>query len=154
MEQFIDFMDEYFVFIFFGFVIVIVAIFFIGGKAAVKMFDDVDLTKVIYSEKFASGYSTKSFLTKLGGAQNSLHVIITDQQLILKCNFLLAFVANKFDLLHRIPLKNLVGTELKNGAFNSKLQVRFNTSDGQERVVVLMSKRNIEIKEVLDKYLV
>jgi hypothetical protein len=145
-------MEKYFLYIWIVLVASILVIFFIRGKAAMKMFENLDLSNVDYSEKNASGNSTHSFITKLGGANKVLHIIITKKELVLKTNLFMASIAKKSDLLHIIPLTNLVSTELKDGRIISKLHVRFTGVNGDGKEVVLMSKRNLEIKEILDKY--
>ncbi|NOQ71918.1 MAG: hypothetical protein GQ574_07950 [Crocinitomix sp.] len=152
MEQFTEFLDKYFIYIWLVLAVSMVSIFFIRGKAAIKMFENLDLSNVAYSEKSASGYSTKSFGSKFGGASKVLHIIITDKELVLKTYLFLAFIAKKNDLLHIIPLTTLTNTELKDGRIFSKLHVRFTGIKGEEKEVVLMSKRNLEIKAILDKY--
>ena len=47
---------------------------------------------VVYSEKSASGYYSKSLITKMGGGSNILHVIIMDKELILKTNLFMALL--------------------------------------------------------------
>lgn len=152
MENFYDFMDHYFIYLWFVLMITIPTVFYIRGKTAMKMFENLDLSRVVYEEKSASGYSTKSFRTKHGGASKVLHIIITDKELVLKTYLFMAFIAQKHDLLHIIPLTNVIDTSLQNGRILSKLYVRFRGLNGEEKEVVLLSKRNQEIKIILDKY--
>lgn len=128
----------------------IVTLFFIKGSKAIKMFDSLDLNRVIYSEKSASGYSTKSFRTRWGGASKVLHIIITDKELVIKTFLFLAYIAKRHDMLHRIPLENIVETRIEKGTFYSKLHVHFNVG-GEKKEVVLMSRNNERIKKILDE---
>lgn len=150
MEGFADFMDNYFVYIWLTVITVIISIFIVKGKKAIQIFSDIDKTKLIYAEKFASGYSTKSLRTKYGGASKTLHIMISDKELIIKTYLFGAHIAKMHDMLHRIPFENLISTELKKGRLFSKLFVRFKNEKGNQKEIVLMSNNNKEIKEILD----
>ena len=152
MEQFTRFMDKYFFYIWLIVAVTLISIFFIRGRKAIQMFSDLDLSNLVYSEKSASGYSTKSFRTKWGGASKVLHIMITDKELIIKTYLFLAHVAEKHDMLHRIPLENILKTEIKKGTVFSKLFIEFKGNNGESKEIVLMSKNNDQIKEILDKY--
>lgn len=152
MKQYTEFMDKYFIYIWLVMMVTIVSIFFIHGKRAIKMFSNFNQSKLIYTERNASGYSTKSFRTRWGGASKVLHIMITDKELILKTFLFLAYVAKKNDMLHRIPLENILKTEIKKGTMFSKLFIEFKGENGEVKEVVLMSKNNNQIKELLEKY--
>lgn len=149
MEQFLD---KYFFYIWLFTAVTLVSIFFIRGKKAIQMFNDLDLSNLVYSEKHASGYSTKTFRTSWGGSSKLLHIMITDKELILKTYLFFAHIAEKHDLLHRIPIENILKTEIKKGTLFSKLIVQFKGQNNEKKEIVLMSKNNIQIKELLDKY--
>lgn len=151
MEQFSEFMEHYFFYIWLIVAVTITSIFFIRGRKAIEMFSDLDLLKVIYSEKNASGYSTKTFISRSGGASKVLQIIITDKELIVKTFLFLAYVAEKQDLLHRIPFENILKTEIKKGVLFSKLFIEFKDQNGKIKEIVLISRNNIQIKEILDK---
>jgi hypothetical protein len=152
MEQFTEFMDKYFFYIWLAMVLWIVSNFYFRGRAAIREFGTIDASSIIYSEKSASGYSNNSWKTKGGGASKVLHIIITDTELIIKTYLFLAYIAKKYDMLHRVPLKNITSTELKKGTFSSKLHVSFTTKEGEDKEVIFMSKNNNQIKEILDRY--
>lgn len=151
MEQFSEFMEHYFFYIWLIVAVTITSIFFIRGRKAIEMFSDLDLLKVIYSEKNASGYSTKTFISRSGGASKVLQIIITDKELIVKTFLFLAYVAEKQDLLHRIPFENILKTKIKKGVLFSKLFIEFKDQNGKIKEIVLISRNNIQIKEILDK---
>lgn len=151
MQQFTEFMNKYFFYIWLVMGVTVVSLLFIQGRKAIRMFSDLDLSNLIYSEKNASGYSTKSFRTKRGGASRVLHIVITDKELIIKTYLFLASIAEKYDMLHRIPLENILSTTIKKGIIYSKLVVEFKGQGGEVKEIVLMSKNNIRIKEILDK---
>lgn len=64
MEQFNEFTDKHFIYTWLVIVVTLVTIFFIRGRKAIQIFSDLDLSNLVYSEKSASGYSTKSLRTK------------------------------------------------------------------------------------------
>ena len=152
MEQFADFMDKYFFYIWLAIMLTIVSNFYFRGKAAIREFGPIDTSTIIYSEKSASGYSNKSWKTKRGGASKVLHILITEKELIIKTYLFLAYIAKRNDMLHRIPLENITSTTLKKGTFSSKLYLTFTTIEGKDKEIVLMSQNNLQIKEILDKY--
>lgn len=152
MEQFTEFMDKYFFYIWLAMALWILSNFYFRGRAAIREFGSIDYSNIIYSEKSASGYSNTSWKTKRGGASKVLHILITDKELIIKTYLFLAYIAKRYDMLHRVPLENITSTALKRGAFSSKLHVTFTTIKGEEKEVVFMSKNNHQIKEILDKY--
>ncbi|GAA5218502.1 hypothetical protein ACFSJ3_08120 [Corallincola platygyrae] len=81
------------------------SLFYLFGKKAERMFQSVDLSNPKFREKGASGYSTKSALTRLGGARKVLDVIVTDTELCIKGIFPpFTYIGTKYDLTHRVPL--------------------------------------------------
>ena len=153
MTNFIEFIDKYFVHIWLVLAITILSIFYVRGRKAIQMFADLDLSKIVYSEKNASGYSLQSYRSKRGGASSVLHIFISDKELIIKTSLLLAYIAEKNDLLHRIPLDNIISTEIKKRTIHSKLFVKFKNSAGEVKTIVLISRNNKQIKEQLDSNL-
>lgn len=154
MAQYIEFMEKYFVYIWLAIAVSLVSIFFFRGRKAIQMFNDLELSKLIYSEKSASGYSTKSFRTKWGGASKVLHIMITDKELIIKTYLFLALIAKKHDMLHRIPLQNILKTKIINGKIFSRLFIEFKGDNGDLKEIVIISKNNNRVKEMLDKYVI
>jgi hypothetical protein len=58
--------------------------FLIGGKRAESRFPPIDKQRVMFREKWASGRSTASLSTKLGGASRALDVVVTETELWIK----------------------------------------------------------------------
>lgn len=150
MEQILSFFEAYFLYIWFILLLFVVSRFYFTGKSAMKEFGTVDSSKIVFSDKYASGYSTKSWRTKRGGASKTLQILIADEELILKSFLFFAGIAKRHDLLHRIPFKNITDSELHQSKFSSKLFVRFNSGEGEKKEVVLMSSSNERIKKLLD----
>jgi hypothetical protein len=132
--------------------IYIVVNFYVRGRLALKIFPPLSPDSIIYSEKFASGYSTKSFKTRWGGASKVLHIIITENELWIKTFMFMAYIAKKHDLLHRIPLSEITHTEIKDGAVFSRLHISFNDANGIGKEIVLMSAHNAEITDLIEKH--
>jgi hypothetical protein len=153
MKQFTEFMDKYFIYIWLVMALTIVSIFFIRGRKAIQLFSDLDLSNLVYSEKNATGYSTKSFRTRWGGSSKILHIMITNKELIIKTYLFMAYIAEKHDMLHRIPLENILKTQIKKGVLFSRLFIEFKGQNGETKEIVLMSKNNDQIKEILDSYI-
>lgn len=152
MEHFAEFMGNYFVYIWITLAILLFSILYIRGKKALQMFSDLDMNKVVYSEKSASGHMVRTVQTRRAGASKMLQIVITDQELILKTNIIFAHIAMENDLLHRIPFQNIIALETKKGFLSSKLYVRFRELNGEEKVVLLQTKNSERIKGILEQY--
>jgi len=102
---------------------------YLKGKKALKIFPPLSEVSILYQEKRASGYSTKSRRSKIGGAQNSLEVIVTKNELWIRPRVILfAFVAN--DLTHRFHWAQVKNVSLKNNK-----QVIVTYQDGNHTLV-------------------
>lgn len=117
------------------------------GKKALSIFPPIETVKVIYRDKAASGYSNQSLKTKLGGSNKLLDIVVTDKELWLKSKLLFAGIGQTYDLLHKISLDKIENVE-KNG---NKVTVNFKTDNGQEKQVVLMTKRVDEFVQIINK---
>lgn len=85
-------------------------LFYFGGKRAEAIFSGVDLSRVTFRERGASGYSKKSLFTKLGGARRCLDVIVTSTELCIKGIYSpFTYIGTKYDLTRRVGLKQIVG---------------------------------------------
>lgn len=151
MQQVIEFITEHFLIIWLALVVTILTIFLFAGKQALKPFSDLDQCDLLYSEKHASGYSPGRVFLLSGSASKVLHVMITDQELVIKTFLFFAFIAKKADLLHRIPLKNIISTEVKKGSTHSRLIVRFKKDNEEIKEIAIMSKNNSEIQQILER---
>lgn len=66
---------------------------------------------VLYQESFASGYSTKNLLTRLGGARNCLRLVVTKDFLWITSWFPFSLFTTFYDLEHVVPRSNLRAVE-------------------------------------------
>jgi hypothetical protein len=152
MEYIGEFLGKYLVFIWLGLAILLFSFLIIRGKKVLKIFSDINQNNVIFSIKNASGHIVKSIQTRRAGATKMLHILITDKELIFKTNIVFAHIAFENDMLHRIPLENIMEMEFKKGLISSKLYVKFRTIHGEEKVAVLQSKSNLRIQSILEQY--
>jgi hypothetical protein len=107
----------------------------IGMRKAEKIFAEVNLGKIKYREKYASGYSKKSIITRLGGASYVLDVLVTDQHVCVKGIFsLFTYIGTKFDLAHCIK-KELISNISMDGF---KVTVTFRSPTGSLKEIVLI----------------
>lgn len=150
METFTYFMENYFIYIWLALVISILSFFFIRGKKTLEEFGSVDDSTVLFSEKRASGYSLKSRTTRFGGAGKTLHVFVTNTELIIKSSLFMAAIAKRYDLLHRIRFENITEATIKKGILKSRLHVCFTSKNDEAHEIVIQSKRIERIKELLD----
>ena len=117
------------------------------GKRALSIFPDINSVLVIYRDKSASGHSTKSWTTKMGGARNVLDIIVTDKELWLKSMLLFAGIGQQYDLLHKISLDNITRADRQ----GNKITVDFKTEHGEDKQVVLMTKRADDFLKAIKK---
>jgi hypothetical protein len=74
-------------------------------------FPPLESVNVLHRERFASGCSHRSLLTRLGGARNMLDVVLTDTELWVTTFAYLRGISVKYDLDYRIPLIDVVSVE-------------------------------------------
>jgi hypothetical protein len=88
-------------------------------------FPSLSSVNVLHRERFASGCSHRSLITRLGGAQNMLHVVLTDSELWVTTFACFRGLAGFYDLDHRIPLTDITSVDEK----GKSVILRFNRSD-------------------------
>ena len=126
---------EMFILIFLGIAVFNVLVFLIGGSIAEKGFPDLNNVNLKFRQKNASGYSTKSVLTKFGGARGVLDVVVTEEFLIIKGMFpFFSFITAKYGLLHKVDIANIIDI-VKNG---KNIEIKFNNGAGTISDVVLI----------------
>ena len=109
-------------------------------------FPKLDKSSFEFYENKASGYSTQSFKTKMGGANNVLQIRVTNNQLWLKTNFFMAIIADKFDLLHIIPINKIHKVSI----IENQLNLEF-VKNSENKKIVLRSKKQKELLDLLNK---
>lgn len=81
------------------------------GKKALSIFPDIKSVSVVYRDKSASGRSNKSWETRMGAAVKVLDIVVTEDELWLKSKILFAGFGKRFDLLHKVPLNNIIAAQ-------------------------------------------
>lgn len=120
-------------------------IIILKGRQVLKIFPDVSSEKILFKEKRASGFSRKSFITRLGGANRVLEVIITSEELWIRSPLLFAGVGDHSDLIHNIPLNNILKIE----RINNKVIISFKTAGNLVATLELNLKKAIEFVEII-----
>jgi len=126
---------------------IILMLFYKRGKKALSIFPPIETVKVLFRDKSASGYSTKSFKTKIGGSNKTLGIVVTDKELWLTSKLLLASIGQTYDLLHKISLDKVEQVE-RNG---KKVTVNFKTDTEDAKQVVLWTKRMDDFIKAINK---
>ncbi|WP_036154025.1 hypothetical protein [Maribacter forsetii] len=137
--------EQIFLIVWLIFAVTIISIFLVNGKKSIKKFPKLNESNFKYVENSVSGYSTQSFKTKMGGARNVLQIRITQDELWLKTNTFMAWIAEQFDLLHIIPIKSIKSVKTDGKKINLEFQ-----KNGQTKKIVLISKRKDELIQLLN----
>jgi len=117
----------------------ILSTFYIRGKKALSIFPDINTVKINYRDRTASGYSTKNWTTKIGGARNSLDIVVTDNELWLKSMLLFAGIGQRYDLVHRVSLdKVLVRKEDGN-----QISLEFTNDKSELKRIIVTTKDKV-----------
>ncbi len=117
------------------------------GKKAIAIFPDIETVLVKYRDRSASGHSTRTLMTRLGGTSRGLDIVVTDSELWLKCPLLFASFLQQYEMLHRVPLKNIVNVE----RVKETVAIEFTSEAGSLTKVVLTTKRPDELVAALAK---
>ena len=97
---------------------------------------------VMFYERFVSGYSHRSWVTRIGGAANCLTVIVTESDFVVTTFFPFTAIAGIYDLEHSVSISEIIDTERNSKEIEiqfkrtdqsvCKLTLRFKDSDGFE----------------------
>lgn len=117
----------------------IIRTLYIRGKKALSIFPDINTVKINYRDRTASGYSTKNWTTKFGGARNSLDIIVTDKELWLKSILLFAGIGQRYDLVHRVSLDK-VQVKKEDG---NRLNIEFTDDNGELKQIIVTTKDKV-----------
>lgn len=128
-----------------GLVIVSFIVFYILGKKTLSIFPELNNDQIIFLENGVSGNSDRSTLTYLGGAKNVLDVIITTDELWVKIPLIFARFAKSFDLLHKVPLKDIYDLKVNDRFLN----VTFRTNTINSTTLNLRIRKKHELETIL-----
>lgn len=147
----IEFLNKYFIYIWLILVIVMMSFLFIKGKILMIPFLKVKNENVLFSQRFTSAISLNPKKKNRGGAGKVLHIIITENNLVLKTGLLFTFILNQVDLLHIIPLKNILETRIEKRTFFPRLYVKYRKENGSTNEIAIMSSKNEIIRKLINE---
>lgn len=102
---------------------------------------------VVFCERFASGWSHKSWLTRLGGASNCLTVIVTRSQLAITTFFPFTAFASRYDVEHLIPISAITSLTPKGRV----TELEYRRSDGTHRKLSLRLRKTNDFMRVIQE---
>ena len=108
-----------------------------SGKKALSIFPKLENDLVVYRDKNASGYSLKSWKTKILRTRKSLDIIVLEEEIWLKCIVINARVHEKIDLIHKINKRMIQNVEVK----NNQITLSFMTMSDELKQIVLITKK-------------
>ncbi len=122
-------------------------VFYIAGRRAERRFSDQGDHPVRFRERGASGHSRKSAVTKLGGANGVLEVVVTDEEVWLKGIWpMFSYIGARFDMTHRVPKSSVRACAI----VNKTVELRFISEKGEDTHVVLELKDPAAFKAALE----
>ena len=114
-----------------------IAVFHFGGRKAEAAFRAQPNETVRFRERFASGHSKRSIITKMGGASRVLEIVVTNRELWIKGIWpMFTLIGTKYDLTHKVPLSRI----RRVAANGKKVEVWFAAASGRECHVELLLK--------------
>ena len=112
----------------------------LGGRKAESRLGIQEDHPSIFRERGASGSSLKSVITKLGGANKVLDVVVTESEFWIKGIWpMFSYVASRYDLLHRVPLARILRKEIDGNV----VRVTF-SGDTDDETIVELRLRNLD----------
>ncbi|MFT4695723.1 MAG: hypothetical protein ACI8RY_000889 [Urechidicola sp.] len=135
--------QQIFLIIWLIFAITFLSVAYIRGKKALAVFPNLDTVKVNFREKFVSGRSHSA----LGGGNNVLDIIITNEELWIKCPIIFAAFGKTFDIIHRINLVDISNIEL----VKKKVVISFKSRLNKKTIFDLKMKKSFEFIEIIKK---
>jgi hypothetical protein len=96
---------------------------------------------IIHRECWVSGRSLRSPLTRLGGAKNSLKVVVTFSHLLITPVFPFWIRGPDIDLFHNIPVGSIESVERREGIFRDAFRIRINGLDNTRREIEIYPKK-------------
>ena len=114
------------------------------GKLRIPDFD------IIFSEKWVSGFSHKTRITKLGGAANCLAVELSKKALVIRPTlpFNLGFLAKVYDLEHYIPKDKIKSIQPDGDDGKGRVVIEFEADGGEKRIELRLRKRQEFLRAV------
>jgi len=101
-------------------------------KRTGMVFPQVRRENIRFRERFASGYSFKTFFTRMGGARNCLRVTVTDAEVLIHPFFPFSVLAEDYDLEHRIPIASITNVQSSPSIFGTRLLLEYRDHQGRD----------------------
>ena len=137
MLDFLETNPQLFLVAFIGVAVIVVLLFVIGGSKAESRFGSLKDQSIVFRERGASGYSTKSLIAQFGGATGVLDVVVTREELWIKGIWpAFTYIGTKYDLAHKVPLTNVKEAKLS----GPEVSVTFTNESGIKTNVQLRLK--------------
>ena len=122
-------------------------VFYVGGRRAERRFAGQAGQEIRFRERGASGHSNKSMVTKLGGANGVLEVVVADRELWIKGVWpLFSYIGAMFDMTHRVPKSSI----RKCTSVENTIELHFTNESGVESHVVLELKNPRAFRSAID----
>lgn len=96
--------------------------------------------QIVYQEWFASGFSEANILTRFGGANNCLRLIISSEFLVVTAWFPFILFTTFYDLEHVISLASLLPIDRKRIFGQDCLMLAYQDQQGRNHKIGLMPK--------------
>jgi hypothetical protein len=112
--------------------------------------DQLDDAPALYSDRFCSGRSLRSFRTKYAGARNCLRVVVTSENLfVLAPVQFLVYFTEKLDLEHAIPKSAIREFQKIHRFLQTRYRVSYEGRGGEMRTIELSPRRLKEFEEAM-----
>lgn len=129
----------------FAMAIFIFTISFIRGKRALSIFPDLSAVNVLFRESGASGFSDRSFISSMAKSRGILEIIITENELWVRSNILLAGTGKMVDMVHKIEFAKI--KEI--GSFGNETTIVFTANDQINTTIRLQLKKEKQFLETI-----
>lgn len=96
-----------------------------------------EMVNIRFQERWTSGHSLKNFFTRIAGANNGLHVTVTDDELWVQLPLPFKVFAIPLDLEHRIPLASITDLHRR----KRLVVITYTRQDGTSRTIELMLRK-------------
>jgi hypothetical protein len=93
-----------------------------------------------FQERTASGWSNRSFLTKLGGARSCLVVAVVGDRVVIRpwFPFTLMFLPEIYGLEYEFPVHDVVNARQRDSMFRKVVDLDFRNALGQQEAVSVL----------------
>ena len=112
-------------------------VIYLKGRKALAMFPSMKTAEVRYKDEQASAHATRNLATKLGGSNGVIHVIVTNEELWIKCSTLFAGLRARADVISKTPLKHVTVVKAHK---SGKIQLSLRQEEGPNRQITIQTR--------------